>query len=365
MNILLLVENTARKGGVTKTTKSLYEKLDLLLGLNMSYFGVFPECFLVGWKRWLSFLIYPIFLIRLNRIINIQQVDKVVCSHFVPIISIFLLNLFRKGKVDVINWLHIDLESYALERTISSYIYCYVIPKVLKFKNTKTIFVSKESEKRTCDLYGLINTQTIYNIIFANKSYNSPDFHNKELIFIGSFEKRKRLTYIIESLNYVHESISLRIVGGDKTSLVDFVNGLGLQRRVKFLGYTDPHKYLNKSSALILASTSEGFPLVLLEANAYNLPVISTDFKTGIREYFGLTDFASKLSHDINLMTTGVLVNSSNGKDETIKNLSNAINLIFDNEKVYNSMVRETKKEGENYDCNSIVSEWAKNFGLR
>lgn len=52
---------------------------------------------------------------------------------------------------------------------------------------------------------------------------------------------------------------------------------LGLERRVKFLGFQRPQDVLPKMGLLVLTSISEALPLVLLEGYAAGLPVLATD----------------------------------------------------------------------------------------
>jgi polysaccharide biosynthesis protein PelF len=55
------------------------------------------------------------------------------------------------------------------------------------------------------------------------------------------------------------------------------VTGLGLERSVKFLGFRRPEEILPQLGLLALTSMSEALPLVVLEAFASGLPVLTTD----------------------------------------------------------------------------------------
>ena len=55
------------------------------------------------------------------------------------------------------------------------------------------------------------------------------------------------------------------------------VRELGLEERVRFLGFQKISDVLPRLGVLVLTSISEAFPLVILEANASGLPVVATD----------------------------------------------------------------------------------------
>jgi glycosyltransferase involved in cell wall biosynthesis len=60
------------------------------------------------------------------------------------------------------------------------------------------------------------------------------------------------------------------------------VHRLGLDGRVRLMGYTDELlARMAGASAYVMSSRSEGFPLVLLEAMAVGLPVVSFDCRNG------------------------------------------------------------------------------------
>ncbi len=57
----------------------------------------------------------------------------------------------------------------------------------------------------------------------------------------------------------------------------ELVRGLGLEGKVKFLGFQKPDEMFPKMGLTVLTSISEALPLVLLESFASGVPVVSTD----------------------------------------------------------------------------------------
>lgn len=57
----------------------------------------------------------------------------------------------------------------------------------------------------------------------------------------------------------------------------DLVHSLGLEKQIKFLGFQNIDTILPQLGLLVLTSISEAFPLVIVEAFASGLPVLTTD----------------------------------------------------------------------------------------
>lgn len=73
--------------------------------------------------------------------------------------------------------------------------------------------------------------------------------------------------------------------GEDAESLKAFAHSLGLEKRVKFLGYrTDVEEVLQTADCFAFPSVREGFGIAAVEALACGIPVIAADNR-GTREY--------------------------------------------------------------------------------
>jgi len=89
------------------------------------------------------------------------------------------------------------------------------------------------------------------------------------------------------SISELRRSHRLIIVGeGERrANLESLIRSLGMEDRVVLAGAMDnPFPVLQGAALLVLSSRWEGYPNVLLEALALNVPVISTDCRHGPRE---------------------------------------------------------------------------------
>jgi len=108
-----------------------------------------------------------------------------------------------------------------------------------------------------------------------------------KIISVGRLEEVKRQDHIITAFCEVVKKIPeaelhLYGVGRKKKELVDQVAKLHLNNKVKFHGYIqDLTTEFKSAKLLVLASTMEGFSLVLLEAISHGIPIVSYNVKYG------------------------------------------------------------------------------------
>ncbi len=120
----------------------------------------------------------------------------------------------------------------------------------------------------------------------------------KNFIFItiGRLTNQKGHRHLIRAfakLVSIHSDVMLLIVGSGelRESLIKLVNDLKIDGRVIFLGQQDnPYSILAHSDCFVLSSLYEGFPNVIVESLALNIPVISTNCKTGPREILAINE---------------------------------------------------------------------------
>jgi glycosyltransferase involved in cell wall biosynthesis len=117
------------------------------------------------------------------------------------------------------------------------------------------------------------------------------------LCSIGRLVDAKNYPCLIRAMAHLADYIHLAIVGGGplRDDLVDAVDQARLSSRIHFLG-TLPHEdtlgLLRAADACVLASTTEGTPVALLEAAALEKPIVATRVG-GIPALFPSPDLAT------------------------------------------------------------------------
>ncbi len=99
---------------------------------------------------------------------------------------------------------------------------------------------------------------------------------------VGRFDEAKDYPTMLQAFARTGgvQSAVLLLVGGDglEEKMMPLVQRLGLENRVRFLGVRDDIQLLMKGAdGYLMSSAWEGMPMVLLEAAATGLPIVTTD----------------------------------------------------------------------------------------
>ena len=121
--------------------------------------------------------------------------------------------------------------------------------------------------------------------------YAAAPGHDPVLLFVGRLAGVKGVPLLLEALAALapaHPALRLRLIGDgpDRAALEARAIRLGLADRVEFLGYRSQSEVadaLAGAQIFVLPSFAEGVPVVLMEAMAAGLPVVTTQI-AGIPE---------------------------------------------------------------------------------
>lgn len=182
-------------------------------------------------------------------------------------------------------------------------------------KSDLTVCLSKMVEKDMREVFGIPEKKlcTVYNHVDAEllrslaEEHEKPEFIRSKETYIttmGRLNSQKGQWHLIRAFKKVTEKvpdINLVIMGeGElKEKLQNLARKLNISERIIFTGYIkNPHSILQFSEMFVFSSLFEGLGNVLLEALAFNIPIVSTDCIAGPREILAPeTNLDKKIKH--------------------------------------------------------------------
>jgi len=102
------------------------------------------------------------------------------------------------------------------------------------------------------------------------------------LLAVGRLTPEKGLEYLVEAANRLPQ-VQQVVIAGDSdhdSAYRERLEQLDVNKKVIFTGYTsgeDLRQLYSHARCFVLPSVNEGFPMVLLEAMAYGLPIVCSD----------------------------------------------------------------------------------------
>jgi N-acetyl-alpha-D-glucosaminyl L-malate synthase BshA len=214
--------------------------------------------------------------------------------------------------------------------------------------------VSEDLKKDTLSYFSIEkNIEVIPNFVDLDKYNNIDKNFNRNVLanddekiitHISNFRKVKRIDDVINSYNLINKKINSKLIllgdGPERIKAEKLCDELNLNEKVLFLGASnETAKILYLSDVFILASTTESFGLVALEAMASSVPVISTN-SGGLPEVNkdGFSGYLSNVG-DINTMA------------------KNAIKILEDSSRLQN-FKKNAKLQANKFDVHNIVPNY-------
>lgn len=195
----------------------------------------------------------------------------------------------------------------------------------------------------------LPNITVIPNALTSCTSQIAP-LQDKKVIAIGRYTYQKGFDYLIEAWRMIAQRFpdwKLDIVGeGEKLEdLRQQIGACGLGQQIRLIAPTkNVEKIYMGASLLALSSRYEGLPMVLLEAQAFGLPIVAFRCKCGPADI--VTDGE-----------TGFLI-----KEGDIQGLADRMARLMDDKALRQQMGRKAKEVSHRYDEEVVMEQWMNLF---
>lgn len=228
-----------------------------------------------------------------NKILDLKKFDVIIIAYYACINAVILMNSLKKRNIPFI----ISADGGFINRNDSPI--SFWLKKHFLSKATNYITSGKETDKYI-QHYSKADSDCIYHIPFTslrkedicNKPLSTKEkqeirkelgyHYNNIFISVGNFIPRKGYDLFLKSIvNNSYEDTLFLIIGGgiEKEKYQKFINANNI-KNVKLIDYLDKPtlwKYYKMSDVFFFPSKEDVWGLVINEAMANGLPVISSD----------------------------------------------------------------------------------------
>ncbi len=228
---------------------------------------------------------------KLREVLKEQKKDNFIVfslqSSILAIIACKILG--HRHKVVVRNAEDPIYSAIYAENKIISYFVLFL--KLIFYNFSDGIITNSKGSKLSLNKFLLNkNIEAIYNPYLKKKSNRNKKKRSNIILSVGRLTKQKDFRSLIFAFYKIKDKIinyNLIIIGeGElKNSLIKLTKDLKIDKRVKFLGWRNKlEKYYKKSKLFVLSSLYEGLGNVLIDAINYEVPIVTTNCKSGPSE---------------------------------------------------------------------------------
>lgn len=220
-----------------------------------------------------------------------------------------------------------------------------VMALMYKLNKAIPVAISHEIKSMIIQYYDLKSApELIYNPVDVARFDIPKKIHEGiRVVTVGRISSQKNQKLLIDAVQNVtktHSEVSLTILGDGplRKEIEEYIQKENLENSVSLKGnVSNVEEYFAESDIFVLSSAYEGLPLVVLEAMAASLPIVSTDVG-GVKDV--VTD-------------NGILVEPGNKDD-----LAQAILKLVENRQYSKKLGNKSFFYVQQYDSNKIANQY-------
>lgn len=334
--VLVLGPGKKTKGGITSVINE-YEKTEKWSEYKCKWIETYNDKNNISkiWYFIKSFIVYLLH-IKKSEIVHIHLSEPI--SAIRKALYFFIAKQYRKKTI-------IHFHSYSVDTTIKSkynIIYKYL------FGNCDSLIVLSEYWKKEVvdafgkadDTYVVFNPCKNKNVLFADKK--------KIVLYAGTLNKRKGysdLLMVFKNIVQLFPDWKLVICGnGELENAQKIINDYLINDNVCLKGWVsgkEKDQIFRDSSIFCLPSYNEGFPMSVLDAWSYNIPIVSTNVgglkDILIDEYNSLIFSPGDLERMQHCLSE--MISSKEKRESIVKNTNYLIDNNFDIDSVMSKII--------------------------
>lgn len=273
ISVLVIATSRRTRGGITSVIKA-YEKSTLWNEYHCKWIETHRDGN-VCTKLWYLLRGFSQFLVKVPYCDIVHVHTSEPASAFRKMAFVAMAKWMGKKVI-------VHFHSFSVETTIKSrfrWIYNYLFDKA-----DEVLVLSKYWQTEVCETLGLPveKVQVLYNPCTTGVSARTYP-KQKVILYAGTLNARKGYADMLRAFAQVapsHEDWGLVFAGnGEVDKAKALAEELGLSQCTKFLGWVsdgEKDRAFKEALAFCLPSYAEGFPMAVLDAWAYGLPVITT-----------------------------------------------------------------------------------------
>lgn len=220
---------------------------------------------------------YVLYIYKLKKFFSKNEADILIGIATMTNLS---LSFIKSSNYKIFATEHLAFEQHGrMELILRKYLYKR-LDKVISLTRTDEL----KYKLFHSDVCTIPNFTTFYN------NQNLSKLDNKNILTVGRFTKQKGFDILVDFVEpffkkYDDWTLTLIGEGPIKEDIKKSINNKSLQNNIIIKDPTNKieEEYLN-SSIYVMTSRYEGFPMVLLEAKAFGLPIVSFNCPTGPSE---------------------------------------------------------------------------------